>query len=558
MTPMKLGNVGIRTKLIGTTLGLLLILTAGSLLTIRHFFGQQLRQQAAREVRIAGQVLRSIIERSGGQLTERGKLLVELPSLQTALLNQPRQLEPLLLEVKALRTANLLWATDARGTVLSSTGEYPPPGQNLADSPFIRAGLAGSEWVGFDLFQGEWWLVLTLPVKATEPAVKTRGKKTPARDPSQPIGTVTLALLINDAYLARLSELLSTEVGFVWGEHSIWSEGFPETARKEIGGQVVRGLARKPQESSPFGEDRLLWLSTPVTGGSPPIAAGPLAVLAIRLDESVIQRTTRAIGWISLLTMVLGAFLSTGVVRPLFAQLETAQARLVQSEKLASIGQLAAGVAHELNNPLMVIMGSAQLALRTLTRGKGPLEEQRSELTELMKSLDQEAHRSKGIVSNLLDFSRVRPPSRTATDLHQLLEESLKLMEHQAGLQQVQVIRKYQENLPPLQIDPNQIKQVLLNLLLNAVQAMPQGGTLTLETGRTDRAVSLTIADTGVGIPEDQVAKVFDPFFTTKEVGQGTGLGLYVSYGIVQRHGGEIALKSTVGHGTTLTLTLPL
>lgn len=548
MTPMKLG---IRTRLIGTTLGLLLILTAGSLLTIRHFFGQQLRQQAAREVRTAGQVLRSIIQQSGSQLLERGKLLAELPSLQTALIQQPRQLEPLLLEVKALRTANLLWATDAQGTVLASTGEYPPPGQILENSPFIRVGLEGHENLGFDLFQGEWWLVLTLPVRPSGSAGK-------GKDPTQPIGTVTLALLIGDAYLARLSEVLSTEVGFVWGDHTLWSQGLPDPVRQEIGTHVIQGLTRNPKESAPFGHDRFLWLATPVTGGSPPIAAGPLAVLAVRLDESVIQRTTRAIGWISLLTMILGAFLSTSVVRPLFAQLENAQSRLVQAEKLASIGQLAAGVAHELNNPLMVIMGNAQLALRSLTRGKSPPEEQRAELIDLMKSLDQEAHRSKGIVSNLLDFSRIRPPSRTATDLHQLLEESLRLMEHQASLQRVQVIRRYQEGLPTVQADPNQIKQVLLNLLLNAVQAMPQGGSLTLETGYTDKNVSLTIKDTGVGIPEDQIAKVFDPFFTTKEVGQGTGLGLYVSYGIVQRHGGEISLKSTVGQGTAITLRLPL
>ncbi|GEM_PF-5969317 len=537
-------RLGIGAKLTAVTLGLLVLLTAGALLSVRHFFGQQLRQQAVRELRSASRVLTSVIQRSGDQLLERGRLLAELPSVRTAMAKDPAQLEPLLLEVKAIRAANLLWATDSRGVVLAGTGEYPPPGENLAANPLIRSALDGNETLGFDLFQGEWWLLLNMPVKEAES--------------SRVIGSVTLALLIGEAYLARLSELLGTQIGCVWGEHQIWSEGFPAPARPEITSHLTQGLGGKPRELLTSGQDRLLWLATPVTGGSPPILTGPIAVLGIRLDESVIQRTTRAIGWISLMTMGIGVILTIAAIRPITRQLEEAQAMLLQAEKMASVGQMAAGVAHELNNPLMVIMGNTQLALRMLTRSPKPLEPQRKEFIELLESLDQESHRSKMIVGNLLDFSRVRPPTRAETDLHALLDDSLRLVGHQAGLQAVQVAKNYRKDLPRVQADPAQLKQVFLNVILNAVQAMPEGGTLTLETGLADPFVRVVIRDTGIGIPEDKLPKVFEPFFTTKEVGSGTGLGLFISYGIIQRHGGTIQIASQVGKGTATTISLPL
>lgn len=535
---------GIRTKLLGITLGLLAVLTAGSLLTVRHYFGQQLRHEAIRELRVGSHVLTSIVERSGQQLMERGKLLAELPSMQKALAKQRGQLEPLLLEMKAVRAANLLWATDPSGIVLAGTGEYPPVGKDLSAYPMVAAARAGQPVLGFDLFADAWWLLLCLPVR--EPVS------------GRPIGTVGLALLVGEAYLARLSELLSTRVGFVWGEHQSWSEGWPEAIRAQIASHLVQGLTEKPQEAFHLQEGKVIWLGRPVTGGDPPIAAGPIAVLGIRLDESVIQRSTRRILWIALLTMGIGSLLSLAALRPVLNQLEQAQDQLLRAEKLASIGQLAAGVAHELNNPLMVILGNAQLAKRFLTRQKDLPKGLSKELLEMLNSLDSEAHRSKEIVRNLLDFARVRPPTRTEVDLHVLLEECLRLVGHQVGLQTIQIVREFREDLPPVSADPDQIKQVLVNVLLNAVQAMPQGGTLTLRSDRSDRDSMLTIGDTGMGIPEERIAKVFDPFFTTKEVGQGTGLGLFVSYGIIQRHQGTIQLASQMGKGTTVSIRLPL
>jgi len=603
-------RLGLRAKLVGVTLGLLAILTAGALLTVRHYFGQQLRRQAARELQAGANVLASIFERSGSQLLDRGRLLAELPSLREALSKQPQQLEPLLMEVKAVRAANLLWATDAQGIVLASTGEYPPLGENLAQHPSVAAALRGQESLRFDLFTGEWWLLLCLPVKRS--------------GSPELLGTVTLALLVGEAYLARLAELMGCQVGFLWGEHRLWSDGWPDGVRSHVVSQAIMALTRPSQDfTDSHGGRRHLWLARPVTGGIPPIAAGPIALLQIQLDESVIQRTSRAIGWIALLTMGIGALCSAWAIRSITQpikvlvadsqrigagdlahrsqvlgedeiaelatsfnhmvgqlqasynelsllnqtlearveertrQLEQTQAQLLQAEKLASIGQLAAGVAHELNNPLMVILGNAQMGLRMLARGEQPMETMRGELSELLQALDQEAHRSKTIVSNLLDFSRTKPPAQVASDVQTLLDESLKLVHHQVSLQAIQVVKQYAADLPVITADPGQLKQVFVNVILNAVQAMPQGGTLTLRANASDTHLQIAIADTGVGIPSDQIPKVFDPFFTTKEVGVGTGLGLFVSYGLIQRHQGTIHLTSEVGHGTTVTIQLP-
>ncbi len=601
----------LRTKLLAATLCLLVFLTAGALFTVRNFFGQQLRQQAVRETRIGSRVLGSIVERSAAQLLERGKVLTDLPSLQAAFTREKSQLEPLLLEVKAVRAANLLWATDPSGVVLASTGEYPQVGENLSAQPLLASALQGRPSIGFDLFGGSWWLVLSLPVQE-----QSSGKSS--------LGTVSLALLIGEAYLARLSELLGTQVGFVWGEHQLWSEGWPEEVRQLLSSQVVKGLTGTVQEVS-LPEGKFIWLSRPVTGGDPPVATGPVAVLGIRLDESVIQHSSRIIAWIGLVTMLLGTVLLVGairsVTRPLKAlvsdahrigagdlthrtrirgddelselaaafnqmverlqashqelaemnrtleervqqksrELEQAQAQLLQAEKLASVGQLAAGVAHELNNPLMVILGNTQLALRSLRQPDGPPAQTRqTEIVELLHDLEKQSHRARTIVLNLLDFVRVKPSRRVKSQIPTLLDESLRLVGHQASLQAIRVEKEFPPGLPEVLADPAQLQQVFVNVILNAVQAMPKGGTLTLRLRADGSHLTTAVQDTGMGIPEDQLAKVFDPFFTTKEVGQGTGLGLFVSYGIIQRHDGVIRISSKVSQGTTVTIQLPL
>ncbi len=242
-------------------------------------------------------------------------------------------------------------------------------------------------------------------------------------------------------------------------------------------------------------------------------------------------------------------------------ELGRAQAQLIRSEKLSSVGLLAAGVAHELNSPLTGILTFAHILAKRVPEGS---EEQQRLLT-----IAKQAERCAKIIRQLLDLSRERPPEKSLHDLHAVLEQAISLVEHQPRFRQMRVHRELDASIQSVLVDAGQMQQVLLNLLVNAGEAMPQGGTVTVRTRRLPvgacpqvnsegELVQIAVADTGVGIPPENIGKVFDPFFTSKDVGQGTGLGLSVSYGIIEGHGGHIAVESTVGVGTTFTITLPM
>ena len=238
-------------------------------------------------------------------------------------------------------------------------------------------------------------------------------------------------------------------------------------------------------------------------------------------------------------------------VRARSDELGRMQVRMAQSERLASIGVLAAGVAHEVNNPLGTILALTELTIEDLPTGH-PC---RADLQEVAA----QARRCGDIVRHLLEFSRQHEASPQPVDVGELLAKTLGLLERQASFQNVRVERRLAADLPPVVADPLQLQQVFVNILVNAVQAMDERGTLTLGSGR-DRAtdeVVLTFTDTGCGIPAEQIGHVFDPFFTTKESGEGTGLGLAIAYGIVSRYGGSIAVESQPGAGTTFTIRLP-
>jgi len=175
-----------------------------------------------------------------------------------------------------------------------------------------------------------------------------------------------------------------------------------------------------------------------------------------------------------------------------------------------------------------------------------------------LSTIERESIRCKQIVENLLNFARMDEPRLMELDLHQTLEATCHLLEYQLSRENVQLVRRYADNLPRVLADPQQIQQVFVNLMLNAQQAMPQGGHLEIRTWAEDDAVAIVFSDEGVGIPPENKSRIFDPFFTTKEPGQGTGLGLSVSYGIVKRHGGRIDVESRVNQGSTFTMRLPL
>jgi two-component system NtrC family sensor kinase len=237
------------------------------------------------------------------------------------------------------------------------------------------------------------------------------------------------------------------------------------------------------------------------------------------------------------------------------AALKEAQAQLVQSEKLSSLGRLAASIAHEINNPLAGILTYAKLIIRMLDAERVD-EPTRAASVKHLKLVQRETERCTAIVRNLLDFARQRPLSLNDTDVSAILDEAVSLVGHQAALKGL-TISKACTPVPRIKADAGQLRQAIVNLVLNGFEAMQSGGTLTLRCGVAagGKHVEVTCQDTGVGIPPDRLAKVFDPFFSTKEM--GTGLGLSVVYGIVERHGGTIDISSEVGKGTTVVVRLP-
>jgi two-component system NtrC family sensor kinase len=233
------------------------------------------------------------------------------------------------------------------------------------------------------------------------------------------------------------------------------------------------------------------------------------------------------------------------------------QSKLFQSERQASVGRLAAGVAHEINNPLTGVLTYTHLLLRR----KDIAEDVRADLRAIAESTE----RVRKIVKGLLDFSRQTELDPEPADLNRVVRSSISMMENQALVKGVNIKLNPAENLPLVTLDRTQIQSVLINMILNSLDATEPGGNIDIRTANAisagdkgRRGVEIVITDTGCGIPQDHLSKLFDPFFTTKEVGQGTGLGLAVSYGIIQRHGGNIMVQSEVDKGTTFTIWLPI
>jgi len=227
---------------------------------------------------------------------------------------------------------------------------------------------------------------------------------------------------------------------------------------------------------------------------------------------------------------------------------EDTQRQILQSEKLASIGRLAAGVAHEINNPLTGVLTFSHLL------------KERSNEEDVIKDLDviiQETKRVREIVRNLLEFARQSPPNKESINLNEIVRQLLKLVTSQKEFRKIKLEETYDANLPEVLVDKNQIQQVFLNLLLNAGEAIVEEGKITISTTHNEENIQVAISDSGCGIADEEMDKIFDPFYTTKPVGQGTGLGLSISYGIIQQHHGTIHCESKVGTGTTFTVLLP-
>ena len=232
---------------------------------------------------------------------------------------------------------------------------------------------------------------------------------------------------------------------------------------------------------------------------------------------------------------------------------ERTRIQLTRSERLASIGRLAAGVAHEINNPLTGVLTFAHMLLRNARAG--------SQEREDLETIIDATTRCREIVRGLLHFSRQSEPQKSLSDLNSVVREALNLTQNQARISHIDIVEEMDSDLPHLVIDADQIQQVAVNIIVNAIDAMREGGRLTIRTRPIDeddgKWAELAISDTGCGIPPENLERIFDPFFTTKPTGKGTGLGLAVAYGIISEHGGHISVSSEAGSGTAVTIRLP-
>jgi signal transduction histidine kinase len=235
-------------------------------------------------------------------------------------------------------------------------------------------------------------------------------------------------------------------------------------------------------------------------------------------------------------------------------ELVTRQEQLIQTRKIAAVGTLTAGIAHEINNPV----NNISLVLESLSDPKSVIDE--AERQRLLREAMNQTDRVADIVKNLLEFSRSNHPRLKDVSLEELIDVTVSLVSNEMKLREVRFSKQVTDSIPPLYADKGGLQQVFLNMFLNGIQAMPEGGEMTVLLGLTEARdeVKIEIRDTGVGIAPEHLADIFDPFFTTKTETEGTGLGLSVSYSIIDKHGGRIEVESAVGQGTAFIIYLPV
>jgi two-component system NtrC family sensor kinase len=229
-----------------------------------------------------------------------------------------------------------------------------------------------------------------------------------------------------------------------------------------------------------------------------------------------------------------------------------------RAEKLAAVGRLAAGVVHEINNPLATISACAESLETRVEEGAFGTSPDVEDLHEYLGLIRSEAFRCKSITNGLLDFSRMRAGNRFPIDIELVLKSSARLITHQKRGSGINIKFEIAENLPMVNADEGQMQQAIIALSTNAIDAMPGGGTLTFRAFAQNNRVVVEVQDSGHGIAPDDLSKIFEPFFTTQEIGKGTGLGLAVCYGIVTEHEGRLSVRSNVGVGTTFSIFLPI
>jgi signal transduction histidine kinase len=254
------------------------------------------------------------------------------------------------------------------------------------------------------------------------------------------------------------------------------------------------------------------------------------------------------------------ALVEKKLLEALVAELKQTQQQLIQAGKMAAVGQLAAGVAHEINNPLAGIMGYSQLVVEKMRRrlDTGITPDDLPKFLSYVENMERQSQRCKNIVQNLLKFARASSrEDLQEVDCNAVLRETIAFVDHQTEMNQISIVTRLAPDLIKVFGHDGKMQQIFTNIMINAMQAVGQKGTITVTTRNIAGRANIEIEDNGEGIPTEHLDKIFEPFFTTKEIGKGTGLGLSVTYGLVQDMNGDIAVKSEVGIGTTFTLSFP-
>ncbi|MFZ5995960.1 MAG: ATP-binding protein [Nitrospirota bacterium] len=460
---------------------------------------------------------------------------------------------------------------DARGRVVAVAEAPGRHDDDRSQDPIIKSALKGKVMSGIGLTAEGFVIRASAPILYNE---------------NQIIGTITSGILLDDGLLSKIKELSNTDLVIVDSANRVISSTLRENKKipgvqtdssvlseKSLSGKLIIRFPLTDINNALIGsvlviqEDRLpgiiarthLTLLLLLVA----IAAVSICVLflvmnrlmqpLVRLREGAERIGTGDFGHrIEVASNDEIGELSAGFnsMAMNLERLRTVEERLFQTERLAAVGKFAAGIAHEINNPVGNVIGIAKLMLKNTT-DKAARED--------LESIIRDADRCAGIIKDLLVYARQSPPKKEMTPVAGLIEDAVKAVVHHADTKRIEIVKEIDPDLKDILVDPLQMHQVLSNILLNAVQSIPSEGSITIKAfPRSDNTGEIAISDNGVGIEEGVRDKIFYPFFTTKTVGEGTGLGLAISYGIVQNHGGEILAESRKGHGSTFRVRLPL
>lgn len=493
------------------------------------------------------------------ELESKGATIVKMLAINAesgVLFESTYELNDLLGALSAFEGITYAVITNSDGVVLAETGMAAVPGDSIEVSSPRKLKSMADYTRYFTTRDGTEILVLTAPIISQTQHLNRESlgiiggvdKSMATARTSEEIGTIELGLsreTVNQEIVEAQTAAILLTVIVVLGTIAmlafiVSAITKPVTELVEITDQISRGDFSRKVEIQQFDEIGHLADTFNKMIESLKQSRDEIETYNRNLEQKIIERTQ---------------------------QLEEAQQQLVQSEKMGAIGQLAAGVAHELNNPLGGILGYAQFTLEKLQKSV-PAKTSQKEIdsyVRYIRDIEVQARRCKAIVQNLLRFSRSsKSIDFEDVDVNRAIEETMSFVEHQLRLNDISLSVSLDRNIPMIHGNVGQLQQVFTNLIINAMHASSAGATIEISSryspalGEFGGAVELVFADHGHGIAQEHLKKVFEPFFTTKEVGKGTGLGLSVSYGIIRSHGGEINVSESAGGGATFTIVLPL